>query len=164
MEFALAENGLILSQLDFFLVELLRQIPGSAEPGDCEPARERLYSKPGEELQANADWREYVEPELRHLFETANETVRKDLNRFRAKKFGDQTLYRLRIPTEHFDQWLSSLNQARLALAARHDFSPAQLASTKLPSTGSARGLTLFQIHFYGFLQECLVRALNGEE
>jgi len=161
VEIARADDALVLSRLDVFFVELLRQIPVSANPGDNESARNRLYSKPGNDQPTNAEWKEFVEPDLRHLFESANETVRRDLEEFAESEEDGLREYSLRVPAPHFEEWLNSLNQARLVLAARFEFSDEELAATELPAFGNPRDLSLFQIHFYGFLQECLVREIN---
>jgi hypothetical protein len=72
----------------------------------------------------------------------------------------------LRIPTQHADAWLNALNQARLAIAARCNFTETELCDHDRSPVGSRRDLSLFQINFYGFLQEFILRevgeAMNG--
>ena|SRR5438105_4723746 len=162
MEISRTDKGLLLAGLDLFLVELLQQIPVSADPSDSDAARERLFSKPADEPETNQEWKDYVEPELAELFESAMETVKRDLKRVRKDENSVEGEYRLRIPPRHYDAWLNALNQARLALAARHGFSEKDLDHDRLTSLATARDLSLFQIHFYGFLQECLVHEMNG--
>lgn len=144
-----------------FLLELLRQIPVSADPGDSESAQARLFSKPSNDADINGDWESYVHPELAHVFASANETVTRDIATAEEAETDGEKEYALRIPAAHFDAWLSSLNQARLALAARHGFTEADLDHDNLASVSTARELSLFQIHFYGFLQECILRELT---
>lgn len=168
MEISRSNEGLELSNLDPFFVEILRRIPTSAEPGDSHAARERLFPAPSNDPEANEDWKTYVQPELRHVFESANETVQRDLEQLAetpnsgAGVPGGGGECALRIPAEHFDQWLSSLNQARLATAARHGFTEKELERSSVGAMETSRDLNLFQIHFYGFLQECIVSELNG--
>jgi len=50
------------------------------------------------------------------------------------------------------------LNQARLALAARFDFKEAEMSQNGPRNIETVRDLSLFQVHFYGFLQECLLQ------
>ena len=66
------------------------------------------------------DWDEYVRPELRHLFLSARKTVEADL-----EKLSDRPgrLGRLVVPRAHGDAWLNTLNQARLILASKFNFS-----------------------------------------
>ena len=152
------EAGLRLSRMDLFFLELLRQIPVSAEPGDSEAARDRIYPVPmsGESV-SNQDWREYVHPELERLFTSASTVVREDLDRYEEP---DETAehFAFEIPKEHFDQWLNVLNQARLSLAARFDFSEDEMNQNGPKAIETVRDLSLFQVHFYGFIQECILQ------
>ncbi len=161
MKIERTEEGLLLAKLDSFLVDLLREIPVQANPGESPAARDRLYSKPGDDLHAIEEWREYVEPELRTIFETANQTVVRDLGRFDEVSPVKAKAPSLLIPRAHFENWLSSLNQARLVLAARHAFTDEDLTRDEPPSFATERDFHLFQIHFYGFLQECLLREME---
>jgi len=163
VEITRSEDGLLLKKLDVFFVEVLRQIPVSTDTSDCDDARDRLYSKPTKNARTNEEWIEFVQPELRHLFESANEIVRRDLEDFDEKDVDGLLEYSVLIPKKNFDSWLNSLNQARLALAARHDFSDQELASDEAPTFDTVRDLSLFQIHFYGFLQELLIQELQQE-
>ena len=67
----------------------------------------------------------------------------------------------LRIPHEHADAWLNTLNQARLAIAAKYDFTEAELSDHYRSPIGSRRDLSLFQVNFYGFLQEFILREMD---
>ena len=67
----------------------------------------------------------------------------------------------LRIPWKHADAWLSALNQARLVIAAKYNFSDAELGDHFRSPIGSRRDLSLFQVNFYGFLQECILREVG---
>ena len=68
---------------------------------------------------------------------------------------------KLCIPREHSDAWLNALNQARLAIAAKYDFREAELCDHYRSPIGSRRDLSLFQVNFYGFLQEFILREMN---
>jgi hypothetical protein len=63
----------------------------------------------------------------------------------------------VRLPVRHLDAWIHALNQARLALAARHEFTDQEL-ERETPVEGGPRAAVLFQMHFYGLLQEFLLR------
>ena len=149
-----------LEEIDGLISELLRQIPASADPSGSEAATERLYPSPteGREPEADADWREYVEPGLRELFLDAVSVVREDLKDFPVKPpAGSRALM---LPVKHLDAWIHALNQARLALAARHGFTERELEH-EIPAEGGERAFALFQIHFYGLLQEFFLRQLE---
>ena len=162
MQISRTEDALVLAGLDLFLAELLRQIPASADPADNAAARERLLSKPySDDARLNEEWEEYVQPDLLQHFQDANETVKDDLACIESGDESDSDGYRLSIPRPHFERWLNSLNQARLALAARHEFSDKELERDLSMALDNARDLGLFQIHFYGLIQECIVRELS---
>jgi uncharacterized protein DUF2017 len=161
MEIRRRKDQIELSELDPFLAELLRQIPSSAKPGGVSAAEQRLFSPPTTEPESEAcsEWKIYVEPELRRLFETATETVAGDLEQLNGneKSLANRTL---RIPSKHADAWLSALNQARLVIAAKNNFTEHELNDHCHSPIGSRRDLSLFQVNFYGFLQEFILREL----
>src|ERR1700744_3483187 len=97
-----------------FEAGMLRQIPGEADPGEDKAAHERLYSKPVEKgrgkeaAELNEEWEQYIEPELRHLFQSAAETVANDLKNLRPatplaegdSDADEEESYELHIPVE----------------------------------------------------------------
>jgi hypothetical protein len=162
MEIRRRRNQIEISELDPFLSELLRQIPASANPEGAPAAEERIFSPPanGVETELCAEWKVYVEPELRRLFQTATETVTSDLEQLNGneKILANCTL---RIPAKHADAWLSALNQARLVIAAKNNFTETELNDHCHSPIGSRRDLSLFQVNFYGFLQEFILREME---
>jgi hypothetical protein len=152
-----------ISELDPFLAELLRQIPASANPDGASAAEQRIFSSPtnGRETEFCAEWKTYVEPELRRLFQTATETVTADLEQLNGNEesFANR---KLRIPAKHSDAWLSALNQARLVIATKNNFTENEQNDHFRSPIGSRRDLSLFQVNFYGFLQEFIVRELES--
>ena len=163
MEICRHNDHIEISELDPFLAELLLQIPASASPDGVPPAEQRLFSSPAnrKETELCAEWKVYVEPELRRLFQSATETVAADLAQLKGneKILANRTL---RIPAKHADAWLSALNQARLVIAAKNNFTEGELGDHLRSPIGSRRDLSLFQINFYGFLQEFILRDLGG--
>ncbi len=149
-----------LAELDLLSCELLHQIVVSARSDDHPAARERLYSSPteGREPAFEQDWKNYVEPDLRDLFRTAQEVVLADLKDFPPND--PEEANTLHIPMKNLDAWIHALNQARLALSARYDFTERDM-EVAMPLEGDERALALFQVHFYGFLQECFLRQLE---
>ncbi|PYK90807.1 MAG: hypothetical protein DME35_04585 [Verrucomicrobia bacterium] len=162
MEICRQDDALQISDLDPFLAELLRQIPQSTSPDGAPAAEARLFSRPSAEKEICAEWKNYVEPELRRLFRTATETVAADLTQLNGneKSLRNRTL---RIPVEHAEAWLNTLNQARLVIAAKYNFSEEELNDHDRSPIGSRRDLGLFQVNFYGFLQEFILRELGGQ-
>ena len=162
MEFCRQGDSLEISELDPFLAELLRQIPESTNPEGAEAAEKRLFSAPAHSDLRDicAEWKVYVEPELRRLFSCATETVAADLQQLNGseKPFANCTL---RIPTAHAEAWLSALNQARLVIAAKYSFNEGELCDHYRSPIGSRRDLSLFQVNFYGFLQEFILREMD---
>jgi hypothetical protein len=162
MEVFRHNGSLEITEIDPFLAELLRQIPTSTNPESVPAAEKRLFSPPADskEKEFCAEWKLYVEPELRRIFQSATEVVTGDLRQLdqEEKPFANVSL---RIPHEHADAWLNTLNQARLAIAAKYDFSEAELSDHYRSPIGSRRDLSLFQVNFYGFLQEFILREME---
>ncbi len=150
------EDGTVdLSRLDPFSCELLEQVVGSAQI-DSASVQKRLFSSPsaGKEPRFDEEWREYVEPDLREWFQSAAEIVAGDLKRLAPS--GSSGSRSIRICPEHLDAWIHVLNQARLALAAHHQFGDREMQ--QITAAGDdARGLALLQVHVYGLLLECLL-------
>ncbi len=159
MEIRREGDALELSELDPFLAELLRQIPDSTNPEGVRAAEERIFSPPAEEneKELRAEWKLYVEPELRRLFCSSTETVMADLKPLNgsSKPFANCTL---RIPVKNAEAWLNALNQARLVIASKYGFTEAELSDHYRSPIGSRRDLSLFQVNFYGFLQEFILQ------
>lgn len=142
--------------LDSFLAELLRQLPCAADPKGSKEAGLRLYPNPSQSEETNQEWAEYVHPELKHLFESASSTVAEDLE---AMYSGEtEGRHGVRIPLAHTEQWINTLNQARLVIAETNQFKEADIDQPISALLHSPRDLQLFQLHFYGLLQEILVR------
>jgi hypothetical protein len=162
MEICRRKGAIEISELDPFLAELLRQIPASTDPGGAAAAEQRIFSSPtnGKETELCAEWKTYVEPELRRLFQSVTETVAGDLEQLNGneKSFANRTL---RIPAKHSDAWLSALNQARLVIATKNNFTENELNDHFRSPIGSRRDLSLFQVNFYGFLQEFILREVE---
>ncbi|MBA2586689.1 MAG: DUF2017 family protein [Chthoniobacterales bacterium] len=162
MEMLRDGDCLELRDLDPFLAELLRQIPASTKAEGVESAERRLFSEPAaaSEKELCAEWKVYVQPELRRLFGNATGIVIADLEQLASneKPFANCTL---RIPTRNGEAWLNALNQARLAIAAKFDFTESELSDHYRSPLGSRRDLSLFQVNFYGFLQEWILREVD---
>ncbi len=158
----LKENSIELMDIEPIEAELLRQVPGVCDSGTDNRSEARLFSNPADssEGQFLNDWAEYVRPELVHLFLSARNTVNEDL-----KNLSDYPgrLGRLVVPRAHSDAWLNALNQARLILATKFNFSDRELSMHEPPKWFSRRDLVLQQINFYAEIQERIIDAMEDE-
>ena len=167
---------LVFDGIEPFFLDLLRRLPRLADPADDPAAKPRLYSAPmsrgadGDEF--NEDWERYVEPEIRSLFRTAQQTVEEDLAPL--PEAADQepvgvfdpaaflpTSVRLEIPAPHLEAWWSVLNQARLVIAARRGFGERDMESETPFPPFSERELDLFRVNFYDEMQQIVLRELG---
>jgi len=156
----LDEQTIAIGELDLLGVELLAQIPVSAEPADNVEAHDRLFPSPtgGRDRTLDRDWENYVEPGLRELFQSSLQIIEEDLAEFPPDQPADH--YTLTLPIRHLEAWIHGLNQARLAIAARYGFTEEDMEG-RMPISGDTRAFGLFQVHVYGFLQECFLRELG---
>jgi len=147
--------------LDLLYCEFLHQIRGAADPGTNDAARQRLFPSPtnGKDPDLDKDWLEYVEPELIDWFTTSLQVVERDLKGFPSGPANDLG-YTLQIPIDHLDAWIHALNQARITLGARYNFTEHDM-SGEIPIGGHERSFALFQEHFYGVLIEWFIRILD---
>ncbi|MEI8311428.1 MAG: DUF2017 family protein [Verrucomicrobiota bacterium] len=154
MKLTATEAGaLALEEIPTFLFELLKAIPLRADSSDPR-AENRFFPAPALDAILVEDWKSLVHPELQAMFLSAREVVQADV---RAALELDEE-FSMEIPANHMDIWLSALNQARLAIAEENHFGENDLGEEISPDTSDPRSIALFQISFYGFLQECLVK------
>ena len=148
------------SRIEQIEAELLKQVPACCELDEGSDAESRIFPAPANATEPDLlrDWEEYVRPELRHLFRSAKETVETDLESLKMKV---GRLGRFVVPLEHGESWLNALNQARLILAAKFEFSERELSAFDLPRTFSQRELVLNQINFYAAIQERIIEILH---
>jgi hypothetical protein len=158
----LKEDSIELTDIEPIEVELLRQIPGICDGGSDSRSESRLFSSPTDSSEAQFlnDWAEYVRPELRHLFLSSRNTVKEDLEKLSLLP---GRLGRLVLPRIHGDAWLNALNQARLILATKFNFSDRELSMHEAPKWLSRRDLVLQQINFYAEIQERIIDAIEPE-
>jgi len=94
------------------------------------------------------------------LFLSARQTVKEDLEKLSNSP---GRLGRLVLPRDHSDAWLNALNQARLILATKFNFSDRELSMHESPKWFSRRDLVLQQINFYAEIQERIIDAIEDE-
>ncbi len=167
---------IVLEEIEPFFLELLRSLPGASDPGDHPAARARLFSAPmspssdGDEF--NEDWKNYVEPELAELFQSARDIVIGDLaqlpppaGQLPVGSFDPTALepsrVALHIPNRHAEAWLSVLNQARLSIAARWGLGEREMEAGWPMPPFNERDLDIFRLHFFDDMQQILLSELG---
>ena len=150
---ATEEGALDLAEIPPFLYELLQAIPLRAASSDPR-VESRFFPAPAQDEVLVEDWKSLVQPELLAIFLSAREVVQADLHSASELEEG----FSMEIPSNHMDAWLSVLNQARLAIAEENHFGENDMSEEISQDTANPPSLALFQISFYGFLQECLVK------
>jgi len=153
----MSDEGWVFDDMDPFIVELLRSLPTCASTDD-EAAHTRIFSTPtnGADAEADRDWRENVEPGMGELFTGHMDLVAADLAGIR--QHGDA--YTLVVPRENARAWIHTLNQARLALGARHGVVDDDTGGRRRRHTGT-KAFAIMQIDFFGMLLSLL---LGGTE
>ncbi len=146
-----------ITGIGFLEGSILWRISAAADPTGSRAAEERIASSPtrGGELEIDEDWQEHVIPELRTLFASAVEIVRHDLVNSWLHPGTDAAL---RIPLDHVEAWLLALNQARLALAARHSFTDESM-NDQPPLDLQPETVARIFVDFFGGLQHLLLEA-----
>lgn len=163
MEIERNEDGsFTLSEVEPTLSEILLSIPAVIDPTGHAEVEARLYPSPVAQIEGadliREEWKEYVGPELQKLFGDAAMVVKDDLEQLEDE---EDTLT---ISAKNVDAWLNVLNQARLALAARFEVTEEDMERPIAHVLEGERDLALFQIHFYGFLQECLIKGIESQD
>ena len=156
----LAAATLEVSGIGFIEGSLLWRLAAAADPSGSAAAEQRLASSPtdGSEPEIDEDWKEHVLPELRVLFASAVEIVRVDL-----VHSWTGTDASVRVPVSHVEAWLLALNQARLALAARHHLTQAQMERRPPEDLQPGTVAHLF-VDFFGHLQQLLIEATESAD
>jgi hypothetical protein len=157
----LNETTFLIGRIDPVLAELMRRIVPSADPGDNERARERIFSAPTEDANEERffeDWQELVQPELANLFQSSLDIIEGDLKKMHSNAAtGEATLS---MPSDHLEAWIHGLNQARLVLTERFQLHEEDMDSDPPPSS-DPRSFLLLQLHMYAYLQELFLRLLE---
>jgi hypothetical protein len=157
----LNEATFLIGRIDPVLAELLRRIVPSADPGDNEQARERIFSSPTEDANEERffeDWQELVQPELAKLFQSSLEVIEGDLKKMHSNAAtGEATLS---MPSDHLEAWIHGLNQARLVLSERFQLYEEEMEANP-PPANDPKSFLMLQLHMYAYLQELFLRLLE---
>ena len=146
-----------VSGIGFVEGALLWRLAAAADPHGSAAAEQRLASSltAGAEPELDEEWKEHVLPELRALFASAVQIVRADLVGSWLSPGSDAAV---RVPAAHVEAWLIALNQARLALAARHGLNE-EVMNERPPEDFHPRTLARLFVDFFGGLQQLLLEA-----
>ena len=147
MQIRANEDGWVFEEMDPMIVEILRILPDCATTED-EVAHRRIFSTltGGADADADLDWIEHVEPDMRELFKTHVDVAAADISAIRQQ----ETAFTLSIPAKNGRAWIHTLNQARLALGARHGVTDGDTAGRA--HHDGLKGFAIMQIDFYGML------------
>ena len=129
---------------------------------DSPAARQRLNPNPSTDEAINAEWEQFVAPDLRHLFVTATETVVRDLTALQLDPQGENR-FCVAFPAGHLDAWMSAINQARLILGEQLQVTAADLERWDLDPRNET-DLGLIRLHLLGWLLGVLVGFSSGSE
>jgi len=150
---------------------MLLRIPEAADPTGNPKAERRLFPESplgmpalrDEDEGMVADWKEFVEPELRTQFRKAVTVVRDDLGKLEKRTRKSIRFHSLRVPKAHADHWCSALNQARLVLHERFGLPDEEDEEAAGAEEGDAaerregHWLAMLQSEIYGGILEFLV-------
>lgn len=161
MRLSLLPNGDIsLTRIHPLEADALQSIPKNADSAEVPEAEKRLYPSPIapgsdslESGKSEQDWVEYVEPELRELFEGAIQRVAKNLVEMKPDeeeegeedeedgKDGESLMpfFALTIPRDLAEDLYRAMNQARLVMAEK---------TLWIEDNGRLHGPFVSQIHY----------------
>lgn len=148
------EGGLRIEAQNVVDWALLESISKDA-CGDDNDLASRLGALMGEDPHA-ADWEEFVVPDLRHDFAEQLQFVDTAIAKARSKSTAADGFYgHLWIHRPDAGHWYGALNQARLAIEARHHFGPR--ASFKPEEFDDQKRSAFFRSQFYQAVQSLLL-------
>ncbi len=148
---------------------MLQRIPDAADPTGSPEAERRLFPESplgmpalrDEDEGVVADWKEFVEPELRVQFRKSMDVVREDLGRIEKRTRKSLHFHALTVPKAHADHWCSALNQARIVLHERFGLPDPEedMRESEEGDEESREGqwLAMLQSEIYGGIMEFLV-------
>jgi hypothetical protein len=151
-----------ISGIEPFLADCLETLGETLEQRDSPRASHRLFPPPSADSdKANEDWQKFVDPDLRHLFVSAGETVLRDLTGLQPEPQAPAS-YQVTFSAEHANAWISALNQARLILAELFHITEEDMNKTRFDVTDD-RTLAIVRIHLLGYLLHLFVELANPE-
>jgi len=149
-----------LTGIDPVLAICLQELPAILELRGKPEAHVRLFPAPtSNDAATNSEWTETIEPELRHLFVSAGETLGRDLTQLRTSpRHADQKF--LTFPLAHLPAWMNAVNQARLILAAVTGLDEIDM-NVPYPTLDARKAAAVVRIDVLAMLLERFVRCHN---
>jgi hypothetical protein len=152
-----------ISGIHPLLAVCLQELPLILELRDKEPVRARLFPPPTvEDTAANREWQESIEPDLRHLFVSAGETVVRDLTGLAPQPRAPARLC-VTISAMHVNAWMSAINQARLILGVLFGIVDEQDMRIADLDSHNPRHVAIVKIELLGELLGRFVELETGE-
>jgi hypothetical protein len=153
-----------ISGIEPFLADCLETLGETLEQRDSPRASGRLFPPPtADSDKANEDWQKFVDPDLRHLFVSAGETVLRDLTGLQPEAPAQPPAsYQVTFSAQHANAWISALNQARLILGELFHITEEDMNKTRFDVTDE-RTLAIVRIHLLGYLLHLFVEMANPE-
>ncbi|CAN5240470.1 hypothetical protein BH23VER1_BH23VER1_12170 [soil metagenome] len=170
-----------LREIDDSDLRILAAVPREADPTGHPSAEDRLFpdplaehDRPGETADPGGtasendgipeeaerfldDWHSYVRPDLKEAFDGAVAVFAADLRRAEPDPEPEGGRYRLRVPAQHAGAWLSTLNQARLVMNAKHQFPESDDLRDLAQLVVSGKLEPFLLNRFYAEIQEWLI-------
>lgn len=140
-----------VSGINPLLAGCLHELPRILELRDNPAVRARLLPPPtAEDAAINQEWKESIEPDLRHLLASASEIITRDLTGLKPSPRAPDCCF-VTFPNTHTAAWMSALNQARLILSvlAKVDEIDMNLPYSQLKGE---KVLAVIQIDAFGIL------------
>jgi hypothetical protein len=115
-----ADGSAAIEGLFPLYVAALIEVPELLEKPDGE-VRRRLFPDPSDDAKQKEEWDRLVRPDLFALLASAREILLRDLKGLEPEEpLEGVPRWRVTVPAQHVNAWISALNAARLALGAQH--------------------------------------------
>lgn len=186
MRFTLRENEWVLDFLNtaewYFVYELPKVATGSDFSQEVQDSRlpPPIVDSEGNAVKSedSEDWDEFVRPDLEEGFSKDRAKVESDIDRAEKtdrpiewfeeegevpEEIPDGPMWRVRVPTDHTEEWYSTLNQSRILMNKAHNLAEddsrylMSMFGMKDDEMTQEKALLLAQYEFYCVIQNILV-------
>ena len=142
---------LVLRGVDRSIAACLRKVPAILEHRDSAAMHERFHPRAfPNDPERQLEWERLMDSDLRHLFEAAVDTFRRDVGHLDARRGV------IVFPADHLRAWMSAINQARILLAEHHRLDEQDFERIDL-DPGSPRDAALAHVQLLGYVLQVLV-------
>ena len=155
------DGSIRLDSLDPWFVVILRELPALLDRDQPDAAHRRVYPVPSDDDEQASEWKRLVHPELFALVATAQDVVRRDLEKLEMEELEMGELSgSITIPAKHVNAWISALNVARLTLGAVHEFDEDDMEG-RGPTDFGDRDMARVKVYLMGWLQQMLIEEIH---